>query len=377
MGDLFKTLRQTFGEQKADDPSGAAYAKDKKKLKTALDETDQQRKSQVLPQWADKIEQIMQILGTIGMYGGGGGGGNQGNNQANTASNTTNNSVLTDMAINELSNGFGQALIVEARQRGVERVQSVFRYATNNGITTLSQDEQTILTSGIQYLTEQEANLANVVVTMPYSVNIGDTVPPAVVNTVPDFYVLQYYIPELDPCLGYCQYEHIGNSDVIYTKKEVNNVTFSTAPDDRVYRIQQDFVVAFDPWMIRGNMSLNDVDKILQDEIDKYVWDVHENLMGTGANRTATSVTNNDISGSSSGGGSGGGGSAQSLLGQLLPMLQEMIQKADSQHLPNSVLDQGHIRQLLDNHGQNNAKSKMMVNLAKQALQATQGGGGQ
>jgi hypothetical protein len=68
------------------------------------------------------------------------------------------------------------------------------------------------------------------------------------------------------------------------------------------------------------------------------------------------------------------------MVGQLLPVLNMLIQAAQSEHLPESILDQEKVGKCLDNHGQNCGKAAKMKQLAEQAIQPggilDQGGGG-
>ena len=81
------------------------------------------------------------------------------------------------------------------------------------------------------------------------------------------------------------------------------------------------------------------------------------------------STTNTTSTSSSSG--SGG-----NIVAQLLPWLNQMMQGAQSEHLPKSVLNQEAIQQLLNKHGDQCAKMKMCQQYAQQALQKGAGGTG-
>jgi len=403
--DLFKTLREKFSNPKCDDPAGCANSKENEKLKGALDESDPQRKSQVLPQFATMVDQIMQILGTIGMGGGGGGGGggsggSGGGSPADTSNTTTNSTPLplTTMAIADMSLGICGAMELEAEKRGLQLIVdqfsnvSVVDSGNSNG---LANDYQLIFTNAFANL--QSDALVNTSVTptsyilipppipvmnllprevgsnsvyliqpfangyTPYDNNIYGTplfdkyniyqgelfnLPSPIVDTISDSYYCQFYANTNNPHPGWAEFHYMADyKTVVYTL--ANTSTIFESYDQAVrYDVQTNFLIDIDPYMQAANLTSESLTIILDEVLRKYIQFSHDTLFG---NNALSQMSQN-----------------------MLPVLQNMVSTAKSDHLPQSVLNQGLIQQLLQNHEQNCSKARQCTQLAKQALQPQQ-----
>src|SRR5271157_4330957 len=107
MADLFSTIIQKFSNY--NDPSGVASASPgTKSVKAALDQTDPQRKSQILPQFATQIQQIINMMGILSM-GSSAATPSPSQNASNNISNTA-NVVSANLYSNSTSNAITTAV---------------------------------------------------------------------------------------------------------------------------------------------------------------------------------------------------------------------------------------------------------------------------
>jgi hypothetical protein len=425
---IFQTLQQLYSQY--NHPSGVAAAdQSQKSVKGALDQTDPQRMSQILPQFATQIQQILNILGVMSMGGGGGGGGGGGQQQqqpnntsngtsANTAnaissnlfsSNTSANDYPTPPANTQnasnwlgmkISNRVGDILIegianglaIESQLNGQQRTMLVLGSVINNAayFNQLPTDFQLLLRLAFAQFEQNLVTygLDNYPILIPPHVVVGNVTPANLVGFVPDFCSQTHYHPNVDPYPGYVEYVSItDSSNVFYTVRTANNPAFSDAVNTFAYVAQETFVADINPYILASNLSVSALNDILTDVTNQTlnVWlnitsgTGSQNLVpmantSTTTNTSLTSTANTTVNTANNTGNMSSpsyqsGQSGQSLVGQMLPWLQQMIQQAQSTHLPKSVLDQGAIQKLLNQHGQQCAKGKQCQQLAQQALQ--------
>ena len=103
---LFSTIIKKFSNY--NDPAGVASASPgTKSVKAALDQTDPQRKSQILPQFATQIQQIINMMGILSM-----GSSAVSATPAQTTSNISNtaNVVSSNLYSNSTSNAMTAAV---------------------------------------------------------------------------------------------------------------------------------------------------------------------------------------------------------------------------------------------------------------------------
>ena len=403
MADLFSTIIKKFSNY--NDPAGVASASPgTKTVKSALDQTDPQRKSQILPQFATQIQQIINMMGIISM-------GSSAvsstpsqqvsNNIANTAnvvssnlySNSTSSALVTAFPDTRITNtligakitgtvseimqiGLANALAMESQKRGLFKTMGVMASVLNNPqyFGLLSRDYQTIIINAFSQFENnfEQYGLSNYPILQAPIIVVGNNIPSPLVDIVPDFYAQVFYHPNTDPYPGYVQYHNISDFNVIlYTIRDDNNPPFSDASELFVYTTEQSFVFELDPYIVQANLSIASLASVMTDVLNQLLESWHNTLLGTNSQNSVlngnTIVSNTTINSSSG---------TNNLVAQLLPWLNTMIQKADSDHLPNSVLDKGAIQQLLNKHGDQCAKMKMCQQYGQQALQKGAGGTG-
>lgn len=376
---LLQQLRQELA-QKSGIPSGVASAKETSSVKEALDQTDPERKSQVLPQFANMMQQILQLLGSIGM-GQGGGSNSQNPNMAGSP-----NTSIGDTAITDIAAGLCGALEIEANTRGANSVANTWNAIFGNNVTgnanfnSLMPEYQSILKIAINQYDKDLSNntpMASIVVPINASIvanSVNSVVPPNVVATIPDFYYQVYHPAEMTPFYGYTQYRSISNpQDVIYTTIDYGTTpTFGYLSNAIIYEIQTSFVDDLDPYFLAANLTFGKFVSIMDSITNHYVDVIDDSLTGTGNQFPSQSNQNQQNQNNQN--------NNNNAVGQLLPILNQLIQQAQSQHLPESILDQQKVSKCLDNHGQNCQKAAQMKQLAQQAIQPGgimgSGGGG-
>jgi hypothetical protein len=372
-------MRQKLAK-KAGIPSGVASAQDGKEVKKALDETDPERKSQVLPKFANMMQQIMQLLGSIGMGQGGGGQQQQPNQQGQP------NTAISSTAIDDIAHGLCGAMEIEANTRGLDKVVTTFNAILGNNavgnanFNSLIPDYQSIVSEAFNLFNkDMAANTPMNSVVLPINPDIvansiNTATPPNVDRIPPDFHYQVNYPANQIPYYGHAQYASI----VDVTQVTYVPVDYSTTPvfaylgDSIVYQIQETFVADLDPYIIQGVLPFSVFVSMLDDVVNKYVDVIDNALNGTGnmvpsqSNQTQQNQNQNQQN------------QNNNMVGQLLPVLNQLIQGAQSDHLPKSILDKQKVSKCLDDHGQNCGKAAQMKQLAQQAIQpgGILGGGG-
>lgn len=402
MADLFSTIIKKFSNY--NDPAGVASASPgTKTIKSALDQTDPQRKSQILPQFATQIQQIINMMGILSM------GGSAvsatpsqqvSNNISNTAnvvssnlySNSTSNAMtvaiadtstagitpgtaITASVLQVMQTGLSNALAIESQKRGLHRTMGVMASVLNNPqyFSFLCSAYQLIIINAFEQFNAnfRKYDLVNFPVIVLPEIIVGNNIPQPLVITVPDFYSQIFYHSDVDPFPGYIHYQNIADfNNNLYTIRTNDNPPFSDAVDSFIYTAEQMFAQELDPYIIRGNLSISAVAYIITDVLKKVLDNWHIVTLGTGS-QSQVLLGNNSTSSTSSSSGSGG-----NIVAQLLPWLNQMMQGAQSEHLPKSVLNKEAIQQLLNKHGDQCAKMKMCQQYAQQALQKGAGGTG-
>lgn len=402
MADLFTTIIKKFSNY--NDPAGVASASPgTKSVKSALDQTDPERKSQVLPQFATQVQQIINMMGILSM----GSAATSStpaqqttNNISNTAnvvssnlySNSTSNALAIAVSNTSIGNnavganitgivsevmqvGLSNALAKESQNRGLHKTMGVMASVLNNPqyFSLLSTDYQIII---LNALSDFEINLFkyglnNYPILQAPPIIVGNVVPSPIVTVVPDFYAQVFYHPNIDPYPGYIQYQSIVDfNNNLYTIRTSINPPFSDASNSFIYTATQAFVTDLDPYIVQANLSISALAFIMTDVLNQTLTNWHNSLLGTGSQNQV--LTSNTIAASTSTSSSSG----SNLVAQLLPWLNTMMQGAQSNHLPKSVLNQGAIQQLLNKHGDMCAKMKMCQQFGQQALQKGAGGSG-
>ncbi len=276
--------------------------------------------------------------------------------------------------------GLANALAIESQNRGLYKTMGVMASVLNNPqyFILLPQDYQIIIINALSTFQYDLGTygLTNYPILQAPSIVVGNVVPSPVVTVVPDFYAQIFYAPSVDPYPGYVQYQSIVDFSInIYTVRTINNPPFSEASDLFIYSAQQAFANNLDQYIVQANLSISALSSIITSVLNQTLANWHTAMLGTGSqnqalttNTTVTTITSTSSSSFSS--------SASSLVAMLLPWLNSMIQGAQNNHLPKSVLNIGAIQQLLNNHGDQCAKMKMLQQYGQQAIQKGVGGTG-
>ena len=252
---------------------------------------------------------------------------------------------------------------MESQRRGLFKTMGVMASVLNNPqyFGLLSRDYQTIIINAFSKFENnfEQYGLSNYPILQAPIIVVGNNIPSPLVDIVPDFYAQVFYHPNTDPYPGYVQYHNISDFNVIlYTIRDDNNPPFSDASELFVYTTEQSFVFELDPYIVQANLSIASMASVMTDVLNQLLESWHNTLLGTNSQNSVlngnTIVSNTTINSSSG---------TNNLVAQLLPWLNTMIQKADSNHLPNSVLDKGAIQQLLNKHGDQCAKMKSVSNM--------------
>jgi hypothetical protein len=399
MADLFTEIIKKFSNY--DDPAGVASASPgTKTVKAALDQTDPQRKSQVLPQFATQVQQIINMMGIISM---GGAATSPASTQqysnniansiivaANLYSNSTSNSLavadptsytanaflsnrITDRVSEIIQIGLANALAIESQNKGLFKTMGVMASVLNKPyyFSLLSKDYQSIVSNAISQFETNifKYGLTNYPVLKVPPIIVGNNIPSPIVTSVPDFYAQVFYHENVDPYPGYVCYTSISDfTDNVYTIRTSDNPPFYEASDLFIYTAEQSFLLDLDPYVSSANLSISSLAFIITDAINKTLTVWHNTTLGAGSqNQVLISNTVSNSSSSSSGG---------NIVAMLLPWLNSMMQGAQSNHLPKSVLNQGAIQQLLNKHGDMCAKMKMCQQYGQQAISPGNAGNG-
>jgi hypothetical protein len=345
---------------KATIPSGVAAASSLDSVKKALDETDSQGKSQVLPQFASQIQKILGLIGTMTMGAAAMGGGSSSSSSSSSASTSSVSSMTSDV-LAVMIKGFASGLAVTARARGLDLVIDSLKIVFLNTVVidNLSSDNQSIIIGGVQQFRDKLSQYgidAYPTISLPSAVAVGSLTPPSVVDYVPDFYFEHFYPQSLDPYPGYVVWEDYFG-DILYTKRTSDQPAFAYSSEALDYYVQTAFAAGFDQYIKDKSLTVDSIIIIIASVLSLYLNMAHKTLLGSGSINTAS-------------------GGSSNLVSQLLPLLSSMIQQANGSHLPNSVLNQDKIKQLLDKHGDASAKARLMVQWAKQALSTGSSAGG-
>ena len=295
MADMFSEIIKKFSNY--NDPAGVASASPGiKTVKAALDQTDPQRKSQILPQFATQIQQIINMMGILSM------GGSAvsatpsqqvSNNISNTAnvvssnlySNSTSNALtvavadtstagitpgtaITASVLQVMQIGLSNALAIESQKRGLHRTMGVMASVLNNPqyFSFLCSAYQNIIINAFEQFNAnfRKYDLVNFPIVVIPEIIVGNNIPQPLVITVPDFYSQIFYHPDVDPFPGYVHYQNIADfNNNLYIVRTSNNPPFSDATDSFIYTAEQMFVQELDPYIIRGNLSISAVAYII------------------------------------------------------------------------------------------------------------------
>lgn len=337
--DAIKTAREQA--QHADDAADIAGADpNTQSIKSGLDETDPQRTSQSLKQMYDEFEKIKNMLASsmpmvsASVSGGGGGGSGAG-------------AGVSSGIKRQLKDALTGALALLTKKYGYTSVITAFNTALYNHFGDLNSDFQPLVTSSLLSLYNDvikhgERNIP--VLELP-AIIYGSKTPSPLVASPPDHYTQQYYTSSNDPYPGFVQWKGIVNNDYVYTIRTTDYPPFNTSTDEVMYTSQRGLANDLDQYVYLNNLTVD----ILNTLLNKWCVQIQQQ------------ADNKSM-----------GNNSSNLLSQLLPILQSLISMAQSQHLPNSVLDQGKMNTLLQNHQTQKTKNKLMSMWASNAVKTDQ-----
>lgn len=317
---------------KADIPTLAAADK-YQKLPEALMQADPAMLSQVLPNF---IRQFMQIRNLLTSF-----------DSMNKNSNGSNKNTTAN---NDITNVFSGALAILVNRFSYYQVLTVlFNALGDNKYKNITTGFQDIVLNAIIALVVKadKYGIGNI----PYStipeVTYGSRVPTplyASYNDIPDYYVQTYYAPELDPHPGYMEW--VGtNGDKVYVKRTKTDYPYSSVDHEVHTTAEINFAEELKPYFIENNLTV----EILNPLLIKYNSYLIDNKLNKNMGKNSA---NNMLS----------------LLSMFAGLAAQLASKAQTNHLPPSVLDQGSMSKTLDEHKKNIGKLKKMKSLSETAF---------
>ena len=336
----FDAARKLADQKFVNMPRGVASGDPSlKTIKTTLDETDPQRKSQVLPNMYNEFEKIKQIISSpptfSASFGGGGGGTSAAPNVSSTSKAQVQDALTGALCI--LTKKYGYAAVLGA-------FTALF---IREPFKNVLPDFQPIVYGAFVNVVKliKEYGEKNIPILTPPSVVFGTKIPFPIVIDIPDFYVQQFYPSDVDPYPGYIQWQGI-DGGYIYTLRTQTDYPFSTSYDAVLYDAQIGLAKELEPYILA---PLTFTIAILNSLLSKYCIQIqNQNTMNTMGKNSDSNLAG--------------------LLGQLLPLLQSAISKSQSDHLPQSVLDQGKINTLHQNKQKKQAEAKKADLSAQEAV---------
>jgi len=275
-------VREKFAPN-ADKATTAAAKKGEKSLPKAVQEVDQDKQAQQMPELYQNSDQIMQLMsmgsGLMGMVSGmfnqSGGGGGMNNNFSMPSGVGT---VLTDSITG--------AMAILVRSHGFEKVIANFNNALSNDNINL------IHPSWKPYLINALANLIklglyygplNIPVSEYNPVVYGVKVPDPLLeyeDLVPDYYLKTYYTVELDPYPGYQEWVAPDQVTKVWTKKDSKSYHFNSSSEE-IYSVSERSLAAdWDPYIFKSTLTVDIINWALARQVDDIQNNSMENNLG-------------------------------------------------------------------------------------------------
>jgi len=257
----------------------------------------------------------------------------------------------SNAAVNKtVTNALSGALIALSNKYGFETVLTIFdSVLSNNGINNILPQYQNMVKEALSNLVQAVIKNGSIteIPELPIPVLVyGKTVPTPlyIQEQIPDLYIQQYYTPETDPYPGYIQW--LGPSgDYIYTMRTPTQYPYSSATEDIQGTAQQELVIALTPYFIvtvtPNILSVTILNTILTQSQTNTQNNGYEKSLG---NNASTNI--------------------MSFLPQLLGVAGTIIKAAQSNYLPQSVLNVGSINTSLQKFSKNLAMVKQMQSIS-------------
>ena len=295
-------------------PTTAAANVNTEKILDALNEVDPERASEVLKNFYQEVSKIQNLL-NFSMGAGAGESGSGANNPSRGIKFT-----LTDALTG--------ACCILVKKYGYLSVINFFETVLGRSdYTDLHDEYKEIVRNALisLYITIIIYGEKKVPISIIPTIKYGDTVPSPLYTIAPDLYVRQYHYYDNDPYPGYIEW--LGpDDDKIYTLRESTDYPFNTLAEHVYSEAEQGMAKELDPYI--ANPKILFTIQMLNDLIMKYC------LLIDSIAQKATSGKNSRNR----------NGNLMQILGSILGSL---VQKAQTDHIPPSVLDKGKMFDLI------------------------------
>ena len=260
-------------------------------------------------------------------------------NQVN--SNNGNNTGTDQYVIS----AFTSALSIMANKYGFWFVVKVLVNAFSQGAySELNPDFDGIVTTSIVNFIQNgiTSNFTN----LPFTAIPGSNLlpqpgmsPSPIVSSPPEYYIQQYYSITSDPYPGYVQWESATGGEYAYTVRANTQPNYASSEAAIEGGAQIQLVIYLDPFFAANFLTVGDINYVLEIVVPETVTTAQTNALGSGSSSNML-------------------GLASLLLG----LIGTMINNSQSNHLPNSVLNQSSMTNTLQKFASNMNILQMMKN---------------
>lgn len=307
-------------------PTIAAVDRKHKSVKSALDEVDPQRLSEIFKNMHNEFNKISNML-SFSLPSG-----------SSSSSTPTPTSSVSDILIDALTG----ALALLVREYGYERVVNFLVNILGDGKHLLLPDEYKIIVRQALIILIVAVVLygeSDIPVSELPEIVFGDNIPENLVTFVPDLYVQNFYSFENDPYPGYIEWEG-PDGDLVYTIRGVDDLPYSSS-EDYVYTLaERGLYEALKIYFENENIVISIV--IFISLLYRFCKEIEENGMnvtvGKNGNKSTIDVT--------------------SLLGSVLGGMTNLAQNV---HIPDSILDKTKLTQALNEFKQTQGRIKQVL----------------
>lgn len=289
-----------------------------KNILAGLNEVDPQRTSNIFPQFYDMMEKINSATSFKG-----GSGSSTSANEGQSGDEPTQElqELITDALTGALSR------LVKELGYGPVLVSFTLPLLTNFDDLLESYKnmvKDALISLYISVLLYGEKDLPVCVIP---EIVFGDNIPPNVVvnySDIPDFYTQVYYTKDNDPYPGYVEFEGPEDGDSSYYLLRTDEYSPFDSLEQEVYS-DAEIGLSTDlrPYIVSVSLTVEILNTLLEKYCNQVSDKTEEKALGKGS------------------------GSSTDLVSMLGPVLGGAINKAQSNHLPNSFLDQSKMNKLL------------------------------
>jgi len=248
------------------------------------------------------------------------------------------NITIPAARIQIVTDAFAGALIILANKLGYQQVINVMGVALGGDQidAVLDPPYRPVVFNGIVDMIKAAVLYGPNNLPQPVynKVTYGKFAPQPLVSAVdvPLLYVKQYYSVAVDPWPGYIEWISPDGKDKVYVKREPKDYPTDSAYEELYNDAEINLSNRMLPYVASNTLTAQIMNQILREQ-DQFTYT-------TGMNITI-------------GNGSGGGGNAMQALGQLLGMLQPIVQKFKNGQLMEGVLDKEKNRKAMEKYEKN------------------------